>query len=206
MTTQPGLLDCCPFVALHGAWPTPPRATRARGIETIGSRTSGLDKWANREILAGCAKADPNAAEPWLHSPSQGAGDSDLSSSVITFTIWTLYTRLAKYSNRPRSVLQGYLLSVYLECKSACNKQHWPPPSLSHDLSCGDLFRVLRYRVTQHLSVPLPPPRVQTNRLHLVSSFRFENNGLQEHHISRMQATRHKRGDRSVVAQDLRCI
>lgn len=25
-------------------------------------------------------------------------------------------------------------------------KQDWPPPSLSHDLSCGDLVRVLRYR------------------------------------------------------------
>lgn len=85
-----------------------------REIETIGSRTAGLEGVGRIERYRQDApRPDPNAAEPWLHSPRQGAGDSDLSNSVIRLTIWTLYTRL---TTRIARGLSMYLV-VYLEGK-----------------------------------------------------------------------------------------
>lgn len=93
MACRPGLLDCClsPAHALRRLPDAHSRPGHARHFDPERRASRAL---ANGQILAGCAKADPSAAEAWLHSPSQGAGDSDLSSSVIRLTIGTLYARL----------------------------------------------------------------------------------------------------------------
>lgn len=103
MTRGPALLDCCLSVRTAPAQ-RPLEPFEAWGMKQLDPERRASRALANRQILAGCAKADPNAAEPWLHSPRQGAVDSDLSNSVIRLTISTLYTRLTTRIARALSI------------------------------------------------------------------------------------------------------